>query len=124
VARQRVAVCCSMCCSVLQCVAVCCSALQCVAVRCSVLQCVAVRCSVCIRSLSFILYINVFKSRTKFPENATPLPSIIQKTHLSRCTFNLELNLNLNLYGKIPKNLTFSIQWISIVNFFFKYTCL
>jgi len=29
----RVAVCCSVCCSVLQCVAVCCSELQCVAVR-------------------------------------------------------------------------------------------
>jgi len=49
IARNRVAVICSVmrffavCCSVLQCVAVCCSVLQCVAVCCSVLQCVAVR---------------------------------------------------------------------------------
>ena len=42
---QCMAVCCIICCSVLQCVAVCCSVLRCVAVCYSVLLCVAVCCS-------------------------------------------------------------------------------
>ena len=53
VVLQCVAVCFSVCYSVIHCVAVCYSVLQCVAVCCSVLQCVAACCSVlqCVASL-------------------------------------------------------------------------
>ena len=47
--------------------------------------------------------------------NAAPLNPPNRETHISRRNFKLNQNSNLNLYREIPRNLSFSIWWISRV---------
>jgi len=54
----------------------------------------------------------VINSHDRFHWNAAPLKSTNPKTTISRYTFKVKHNLNLNLYREILRNLSISIWWI------------
>ena len=91
---------------VLQCDAVCCSALQCVAVRTPL----PTREVVCVGRLRSTCSC---AAAAGVPRKRMTCQDISAATHQHRYRFRVDQNLNLKLYRKIPRNLSFSISWIS-----------